>query len=185
LLVCCIGQELGAAAAQLLAAVVVNAAFLPERASRYFRGTAPRRCCSPGPRACNHRRGRQLRQSAAARGHQPRGGAGDGRAAPPGATRTQLTPGERIFEGKASGGTCAGCHGADAKGTSVGPDLISGHFLWSDGSPTSLRRIITQGVPHPKRYTGAMPPKGGAELSSQDVAAVADYVLALSHIGKK
>jgi mono/diheme cytochrome c family protein len=104
---------------------------------------------------------------------------------PPGATQTQLALGERIFEGEASDGTCAGCHGADAKGTPVGPDLTRGHFLWSDGSPASLRRIITQGVPHPKRYTGAMPPKGGAELSSQDVAAVADYVWALSHIGKK
>jgi glucose/arabinose dehydrogenase/mono/diheme cytochrome c family protein len=104
---------------------------------------------------------------------------------PPGATRTQLALGARIFEGEAADGTCAGCHGADAKGTPVGPDLTSGHFLWGDGSPASLRRIIAQGVPHPKRYTGAMPPKGGAELSSQDVAAVADYVWALSHRGKK
>ncbi len=104
---------------------------------------------------------------------------------PPGATRKQLSLGERIFEGDASGGTCAGCHGADARGTSVGPDLTSGHFLWGDGSPGSLRHIITQGVPHPKRYTGAMPPEGGAELSSQDVADVADYVWALSHVGKK
>jgi len=30
-----------------------------------------------------------------------------------------------------------------------------------------------------------MPPEGGAELSSQDVADVADYVWALSHVGKK
>jgi glucose/arabinose dehydrogenase/mono/diheme cytochrome c family protein len=104
---------------------------------------------------------------------------------PPGATRAQLALGQRIFEGEASGGTCAGCHGADARGTSVGPDLTSSHFLWGDGSPASLRQIITQGVPHPKRYTGAMPPKGGAELSSQDVAAVSDYVWALSHTGNK
>jgi glucose/arabinose dehydrogenase/mono/diheme cytochrome c family protein len=104
---------------------------------------------------------------------------------PPGATKAQLALGERVFQGEAAGGTCSGCHGPDAKGTPVGPDLTSGSFLWGDGSLASLRRVIAQGVPHPKRYTGVMPPKGGAELSSQDVAAVADYVWAISHNGKK
>jgi glucose/arabinose dehydrogenase/mono/diheme cytochrome c family protein len=104
---------------------------------------------------------------------------------PPGATKDQLARGERIFEGVADGGTCSGCHGPDAKGTSVGPDLTSGTFLWGDGSLASIRRVIANGVPHPKRYTGVMPPKGGAQLSPQDVAAVADYVWAISHEGKK
>ena len=100
---------------------------------------------------------------------------------PSGATRRQVQLGQRIFEGQAAGGTCAGCHGADAKGTSVGPDLTSGKFLWGNGSLAAIKRTIEQGVAHPKQSTGAMPPKGGAPLSPQDVAAVAAYVWALGH----
>jgi glucose/arabinose dehydrogenase len=100
---------------------------------------------------------------------------------PSGATRQQVALGKRIFEGQAAGGTCAGCHGADAKGTSVGPNLTSGKFLWSDGSLAGIKRTIGQGVPQPKQSTGAMPPKGGAPLSPQDLNAVAAYVWALGH----
>jgi len=40
---------------------------------------------------------------------------------PPGATREQVALGDRIFHGEESDGTCSGCHGSDAGGTSVGP----------------------------------------------------------------
>ncbi|MBV8535754.1 MAG: PQQ-dependent sugar dehydrogenase [Alphaproteobacteria bacterium] len=100
---------------------------------------------------------------------------------PSGATRQQVELGRRIFEGQAAGGTCAGCHGADGKGTSVGVSLTSGNWLWSDGSLAGIKRTIEQGVAHPKQSTGAMPAKGGAPLSQQDVAAVAAYVWALGH----
>jgi cbb3-type cytochrome c oxidase subunit III len=92
--------------------------------------------------------------------------------------------GDRIFHGEASGGTCSGCHGSDAKGTSVGPDLSRGTWLWGDGSRKAITETITKGVPSPKRYTGVMPPMGGAQLSPSDVAAVAAYVWAISHNGK-
>jgi glucose/arabinose dehydrogenase/mono/diheme cytochrome c family protein len=100
---------------------------------------------------------------------------------PPGATKDQVALGARIFRGEAEGGTCSGCHGADAKGTPAGPDLTDGKWLWGDGSLHAIAAIITKGVAHPKRFTGAMPPMGGADLSRGDIAAVADYVWAVGH----
>jgi mono/diheme cytochrome c family protein len=89
--------------------------------------------------------------------------------------------GERIFHGRASGGTCAGCHGSNAKGSPIGSDLSAGQWLWSDGSLPALIRTINAGVPKPKMHLGAMPPRGGAPLSDADVQAVAAYVWAVGH----
>lgn len=102
---------------------------------------------------------------------------------PHGATKDQVALGDRIFHGEASGGTCSGCHGSDARGSSVGPDLGAGKWVWSNGSLEGITDTITHGVPSPKNYPGAMPPKGGASLSPQDVAAVAAYVWAVGHKG--
>ncbi|WP_349016994.1 c-type cytochrome [Bradyrhizobium sp. Arg237L] len=101
---------------------------------------------------------------------------------PPGATKDQVALGDRIFHGEASNGTCSGCHGSDARGTSVGPDLTSGNWVWSDGSLAAITKTVTDGVSHPRNYTGVMPPKGGAELSDADTAAVAAYVWAVGHV---
>jgi glucose/arabinose dehydrogenase len=103
---------------------------------------------------------------------------------PPGATREQLTLGDRIFHGEASNGTCSGCHGSDAGGTSVGPALNTGAWVHTDGSLAAIGRIITSGVSHPRNYTGVMPPLGGAPLSPQDVDAVAAYVWAVGHTAR-
>lgn len=100
---------------------------------------------------------------------------------PPGGSPDQVALGDRIFHGQAAGGTCAGCHSADAHGTAVGSDLASGHWMWSDGSVAGITSTIEQGVMQPKDHTGAMPPMGGAKLSQADVAAVADYVWAVGH----
>jgi len=107
-----------------------------------------------------------------------------GRAAlpvPQGATAEQVALGDRIFHGKAAGGTCSGCHASDAKGTSLGPNLTAGKWLWSDGSLKALTETITKGVPVPKQSLGAMPPMGGAQLSKDEVSAVAAYVWAVGH----
>ncbi|HMA48637.1 MAG TPA: c-type cytochrome, partial [Magnetospirillaceae bacterium] len=103
---------------------------------------------------------------------------------PPGATREQVALGDRIFHGEASDGTCSGCHGSDAGGTSVGPALNKGVWVQTDGSLDSITRTITAGVTRPRNYTGVMPPLGGAPLSQQDVAAVAAYVWAVGHAAK-
>ncbi len=100
---------------------------------------------------------------------------------PPGGSPDQIALGDRIFHGQVDGGTCAGCHSADAKGTSVGSNLTSGQWLWSDGSVQGISQTIMHGVPKPKDHTGAMPPEGGVQLSQADLTAVADYVWAIGH----
>jgi mono/diheme cytochrome c family protein len=103
---------------------------------------------------------------------------------PPGATTDQVALGDRIFHGEAANGTCSGCHGSDAKGSSVGPNLTAGTWIWGDGSLKAITDTITKGVPGPKAYTGVMPPMGGADLSPSDVAAVGAYVWAVGHNDK-
>lgn len=100
-----------------------------------------------------------------------------------GVTREQLVLGDHIFHGETAGGTCSGCHASDGKGSVVGSDLTQGQRLWGDGSLDALAMTIVQGVPAPKRTFGAMPPLGGAPLSSTDVAAVAAYVWAIGQAG--
>ncbi|MEA2728918.1 MAG: hypothetical protein QOF70_3393 [Acetobacteraceae bacterium] len=101
---------------------------------------------------------------------------------PPGASPDQVALGDRIFHGQADGGTCAGCHSPDGKGTAVGADLTSGKWDWGDGSVQAITQTIKNGVPKPKNHIGAMPPKGGIQLSQADLAAVADYVWAIGHV---
>jgi mono/diheme cytochrome c family protein len=100
---------------------------------------------------------------------------------PPGASPDQMALGERIFQGQADGGTCAGCHGTDGRGTAMGSDLASGKWLWGDGSVQAITRTIAQGVLHPKEHAGVMPPMGGAQLSQADLTAVAEYVWVIGH----
>jgi glucose/arabinose dehydrogenase/mono/diheme cytochrome c family protein len=98
-----------------------------------------------------------------------------------GTTREQVALGYQIFRGEVSGGTCSGCHGSDAKGSTVGPDLTRGKWLWGDGSLQALTATIEKGVPVPKASDGTMPPKGGAPLSTSDTKAVAAFVWAIGH----
>jgi mono/diheme cytochrome c family protein len=99
---------------------------------------------------------------------------------PPGATAAQVARGERVYHGQ-GGGTCEGCHGSNAKGTPLAPDLTRGKWVWGDGSLAAIARTIADGVPNPKEYRSAMPPMGGAQLSHSDFEAVAAYVWALGH----
>jgi cbb3-type cytochrome c oxidase subunit III len=89
--------------------------------------------------------------------------------------------GERVYRGQAGGATCTGCHGEDASGTSLGPNLTSGKWLWGDGSYASIKQTITDGVPQPKLYRAPMPAMGGAELTADQVSAVAAYIWSLNH----
>jgi mono/diheme cytochrome c family protein len=89
--------------------------------------------------------------------------------------------GDSIYHGQVAGGTCQGCHGSNAKGTPLAPDLTTNKWIWGDGSYQSIIRIVNQGVPAPKQYRGVMPPKGGAQLTPAQVRAVAAYVFAISH----
>jgi glucose/arabinose dehydrogenase/mono/diheme cytochrome c family protein len=99
----------------------------------------------------------------------------------PGATQEMVALGDRIYHGQVGGATCAGCHGAAATGTTLGPDLTDSQWLWSDGSYPAIAKTIATGVPQPKQYRSPMPPMGGAQLAPDQVSALAAYIWALSH----
>lgn len=99
---------------------------------------------------------------------------------PEGATAEMVALGDRIYHGQVGGATCTGCHGSAATGTPLGPNLTDNRWFWSDGSNTGIAATIRVGVPHPKNYRSPMPPMGGAQLTADQVSAVADYIWALS-----
>ncbi len=102
---------------------------------------------------------------------------------PEGASREMVVLGERIYRGQVGGAACTGCHGEAGEGSPLGPPLTVKKWLWSDGSYAGIKKTITEGVPEPKQYREAMPAMGGAQLTPQQVSAVAAYVWGLSHRG--
>jgi glucose/arabinose dehydrogenase/mono/diheme cytochrome c family protein len=100
---------------------------------------------------------------------------------PPGSSREMLALGAQIYSGDVGGAACTGCHGENAKGSPLGPDLTLKHRLWSDGSVAGIAHTITEGVPTPKQYRNPMLPKGGSGLSEEQIGSVAAYLWALSH----
>jgi len=99
---------------------------------------------------------------------------------PAGVTADMIQQGNQIFHGQLAGGTCFTCHGPDAKGTSLAPDLTSTTHIWvSDYA--SYVALIPKGVPTPKSHPAPMPPFGGANLTPDQVKAVAAYEWSLSH----
>ena len=87
---------------------------------------------------------------------------------PKDATREMVALGDRIFHGQVGGAACTGCHGDNGEGTPLAPPLTGRNkkWLWSDGSYAGIAKTIAQGVPQPKEYRSAMPPMGGAQLTS-------------------
>jgi cbb3-type cytochrome c oxidase subunit III len=102
------------------------------------------------------------------------GGGGGGSAA-------QIAEGNKIFHGQEAGGTCTACHGQDAKGTAMAPDLTDNTWIHGDGSLSFIEHTVTTGVPQPKSHPAPMPPMGGASLTPAQIKAVAAYVYSLSH----
>jgi cbb3-type cytochrome c oxidase subunit III len=85
--------------------------------------------------------------------------------------------GKAIFEGK---GNCAACHGRDAKGTALAPDLTDDEWLNISGAVEEIATLVRKGVARPQRFPAPMPPMGGARLNDAEIEAVAQYVFALS-----
>jgi mono/diheme cytochrome c family protein len=97
-------------------------------------------------------------------------------------TKQLVALGDSIFHGKAAGGICFVCHGPDAKGLpGLAPNLTDKTWLHGDGSLTFIVDLVTKGVPKPKQAAGPMLPKGGANLTTGQIRAVAAYVYSLSH----
>jgi mono/diheme cytochrome c family protein len=98
--------------------------------------------------------------------------------APSGATSELIAQGDKIFHGP---GNCYACHGTNAQGA-VGPNLTDSEWIHSKGTFEEIVAQVTSGVSKEKAKTGIpMPPKGGGNLSDDDVKAVAAYVYSLSH----
>jgi mono/diheme cytochrome c family protein len=100
---------------------------------------------------------------------------------PEGATREMVALGARIYRGQVGGAACTGCHGESGQGAPLGPDLTGKKWLWSDGSYAGIKKTITEGVMQPKQYRSPMPPMGGAQLTPDQISALAAYVWSLSH----
>jgi mono/diheme cytochrome c family protein len=97
---------------------------------------------------------------------------------PPGVTEEQVEAGRQVY---ASAGVCAACHGADAGGSVIGPNLRDGSWLHGDGSLDAIAEVITSGVMQPVQYPGVMPPLGGAQLTSEQVRQIATYLYAINY----
>src|SRR3954470_17037527 len=98
--------------------------------------------------------------------------------APPGVTPALITQGDSIFHSK---GNCYACHGDNAQGA-VGPNLTDAEWLHSDGSYDAIVKQITTGVTAEESKSKIpMPPKGGSQITDDEVKAVAAYVFSLSH----
>lgn len=112
----------------------------------------------------------------------PAGGAAPAVAAnlPAGVTPQMVTEGQAIFTGQ---GICQTCHGPDAKGTPLAPNLTDGEWINTDGSYEGIVGVVTNGVPQPKEHPAPMPPKGGSAITDDQVRAVAAYVYSISHSG--
>ena len=113
--------------------------------------------------------------------HPDAGAAANNLPVPQGATREMVLLGQRIYRGEVGGAACTGCHGDSGQGTPLGPDLTGKKWLWSDGSYAGIAKTITEGVSQPKQYRSPMPPMGGAQLTPDQVSALAAYVWGLSH----
>lgn len=118
------------------------------------------------------------------------GGAGTAEAEPPAAAAAQELPAgvtaAMIEEGKgifSSSGICFTCHGPEGKGVqNLGADLTDKEWAHSDGSYEEIVKTVTSGVSAEKSESGVpMPPKGGANLTDDQVKAVAAYVWSISH----
>jgi mono/diheme cytochrome c family protein len=98
--------------------------------------------------------------------------------APAAMTPAAIALGDSLFHSK---GNCYACHGANAQGA-VGPNLTDAEWIHSDGSYDAIVKQITTGVTAEESKSKVpMPPKGGSQITDDEVKAVAAYVYSLSH----
>lgn len=95
---------------------------------------------------------------------------------PEGATAEDVAAGQQIFT---SVGNCYTCHGPDAKGTALAPNLTDSEWINIDGTFEAIQQNVRTGVPQPKQHPGPMPAMGGANLSDDQIRQVSAYVWSL------
>lgn len=97
---------------------------------------------------------------------------------PDGVTAEMVAEGRALFGAK---GNCWACHGRNAAGGPLAPDLTDSEWLHvADGAYDAIVELITAGVPTPKEHPAPMPPKGGSQVSNDEIRALAAYLYALS-----
>jgi mono/diheme cytochrome c family protein len=96
-------------------------------------------------------------------------------AACPEISRSLVDTGQALYAGTG----CSACHGDDATGTAIGPDLADSAWVDIDGSYAAIARLVREGVSQPKAFAVAMPALGVAQLDSLQLCAVAAYVYSL------
>jgi mono/diheme cytochrome c family protein len=96
---------------------------------------------------------------------------------PEGVTGEMVAQGEQLF---GSTGNCFTCHAADGSGTPLAPAVNDANWIHIDGSFESLVQIIAGGVPVPAQYPAVMPPRGGAQITEEQVRQIAAYLYSIS-----
>jgi len=99
---------------------------------------------------------------------------------PEGVTAGMVAAGETIFTGS---GICFTCHMPGGVGGPLAPNLTDQEWINTDGSYDGIVQTITTGVLEPQQHPSPMLPKGGTNISDEDVRAVAAYVWSLSQGG--
>lgn len=118
--------------------------------------------------------------AAADTGGTPGGGGAAGAFTEQQITAQMVALGDSIFRGQAANGICYTCHGADATGTQLGPNLTDQEWINGDGSLAFILNNVRTGVPTPQQFPGMMPPFGPV-LTEDQLRAVSAYVYSRSH----
>ena len=98
---------------------------------------------------------------------------------PEGVTMAMVDEGKAIFEGA---GICSSCHGPTGAGVpNLGADLTDDEWTHIDGSYEEIVENVMSGVTAEASTSGVpMPPKGGTNITDDQVKAVSAYVWTLS-----
>jgi mono/diheme cytochrome c family protein len=99
---------------------------------------------------------------------------------PEGVTAEMVAEGETIFSGA---GICFTCHMPGGVGGPLAPNLTDDEWINTDGSYEGIVQTVTTGVLEPEQHPGLMLPKGGTNITDEQVRAVAAYVWTLSQGG--
>lgn len=97
---------------------------------------------------------------------------------PEGVTQEDFDEGRRLFSGQ---GGCHACHGPQATGTQLGPNLTDDQWLnVSEPTMDEIMGVIREGVAQPVEYPAPMPAMGGARLTDDQIHALASYIIGLN-----
>ena len=102
-------------------------------------------------------------------------------AMPPGVTAAMIATGDSIFNNR----SCKNCHLVGGVGGPRAPSLTDTQWIHIDGSYDAIVKLVTTGFTKAeqvdKSYQFSMNPRGGVNLTDDQIRAVAAYVYSLSH----